>query len=295
MSAQPPPHRARKGQDPLAEDELTPIEKARFQQAAGLSGAGEILSGFHLYDDDCRRLSARQGMSHWSVAWSDLMMTMFILFVVLYAYQISLIPPQWGERAGRERAAAVIGGERTIRTATINDLSPPNGHALKTIYDESRQVLEQSHNNQVSSIDLVPDKSLRLVLTSELLFSAGSDELQPAAGRVLRKLVPLLALAPFQIEVVGHSNGMQGSWAGSSSAWQLSLDRAMQVATFLMGSGQLDEDRFVISGRGHTEPLVNSAEDGQDWRNSRVEIILTEKRQDNSVQLLEPVKVTKDE
>jgi len=292
MTSSPPGNTKDNNKNPLAEDELTEAEIVRYQQAMA-HGTPEIMANFSLYQGDCRRDFAAKGNGHWAVAWSDLMMTMFILFVVLYVYQMSLFPPTWGEQAGRDRAAAIIGGERTVSTATINDLSPPNGHALASIYDASRQVLKQLNLNHIASVDLVPDKSVRVVLTGDLLFNEDSDFLQEPARRALRQLVPLLALAPYQIQVIGHTDNRIGPASGQNYNWQLSLGRALSVGQFLMTAGGLSHDRFTITGKAGTQPRV--ANDSAENRrlNRRVEIILAQRRADQPVNFISPIRVIK--
>ncbi len=279
----------KKEQDPLAEDELTEAEIIRYQQSQSRAGQ-EIFGGFSPYKDDCRRQSGRPGNGHWAVAWSDLMMTMFILFVVLYAYQISLFPPVWGEKAGHGRADAVIGGEKTIPTATPDDISPPHGHALATFYDESLQVLQRERISNIASVDLVPDKSVRIILTGELLFPENSDFLQEKARRTLNHIVPLLTIAPYQIQVVGHTDDRTPR-GDTNANWQLSMGRALSVARFLMESGGLEEDRFTIIGKAGTEPMVSNDSVESRQLNRRVEIILAEKRPDRSIQIVKPVEL----
>lgn len=222
---------------------------------------------------------------HWSVAWSDLMMTMFILFVVLYCYQISFHPPVWGDLAGRNHASAVVGGERKISTTSTDPLGAPAAQSLASKYKEGRMVLHEKNMGEFAALDLVNDKTMRVSLSGDLLFAEGQSNLLPQARYFLLDLIPLLRLAPYKIEVVGHADrSVQESQYRDS--WALSLQRASHVARILMASGGLAEDRFVISGAGSSQPALADVSSA----NRRVELILTLEELDDHVEVVKPFK-----
>jgi chemotaxis protein MotB len=227
--------------------------------------------------------------SQWSVAWSDLMMTMFIFFVVLYCYQISFHPPIWGEAPGRARATAVVGGERKVSTTSSDSLGPPAGLSLATMYKEGRVVLSDRNLGKFASLDLVNDKTMRVRLTGDLLFAEGRSDLLPRARYFLLDLLPLLRLAPYHIEVIGHADRsvMETQYV---DGWDLSLQRASKVARILMDSGSLSANRFVISGAGAVQPLSFDQDIDGNAVNRRVEIILTLANNDDHVTVVKPLK-----
>jgi chemotaxis protein MotB len=227
--------------------------------------------------------------SQWSIAWSDLMMTMFIFFVVLYCYQISFQPPVWGDAPGRHRATAVVGGERQVMTTTTDSLGAPAGLSLATMYKESRMSLQRKELGSFASLDLVDDKTMRVNLTGDLLFAQGRSDLQPEARYFLLDLLPLLRLAPYHIEVIGHADNaaMETQYV---NGWDLSLKRATTVARVLMDSGGLDDQRFVIAGAGSTHPVSRQISAGENPSNRRVELILTLAGNDDQVSVVKPLK-----
>lgn len=278
--------------NPLQEDELTEAEKYRVQQSMNQCVEGR-LAGFSFDFQECRSSSGQQNSGQWAVPWSDLMMTMFIFFVVLYVYQISLQPPVWGDRAGADRAAAVIGGDKIIKTTSQDNLSPPVGRSMASLYEQSLLLLQQKSMADIAAVDLVPDKSVRIILSGDLIFAAGSSSLSPEIKRSLREMVPLLAMAPYQIQVVGYAGSSVISSKIVQQEWQLSLDRAYQVASFLMTDGDLAPGRFALTGK-----VVSGSETagGRRENNSvtqRVEIILTKAGDDRGIQLVRPVRFVK--
>ncbi len=241
-----------------------------------------------VYASDSYSGTCETDTSQWSIAWSDLMMTMFIFFVVLYCYQISFHPPIWGEAPGRDRATAVMGGERQVSTTSTDSLGPPSGLSLATMYEEGRVALRDKDIGMFASLDLVNDKTMRVNLTGDLLFAEGRSELLPQARYFLLDLVPLLRLAPYQIQVIGHADhsAVETQYVDS---WDLSMKRATKVAKTLMDSGGLNANRFMIAGAGSTRPLASIGSLKDNAMNRRVELILTLKGEDNHVSVVKPL------
>ncbi len=227
--------------------------------------------------------------NQWAIAWSDLMMTMFIFFVVLYCYQISFHPPIWGDAPGRDRATAMVGGERQVSTTTSDSLGAPAGLSLATMYKEGKMSLRDQNLGEFASLDLVDDKTMRVNLTGDLLFDQGQSDLLPQARYFLLDLLPLLRLAPYHIDVIGHADG-SGMETQYIDGWDLSLQRATKVARALMDSGGLDVNRFVISGAGSTHPVGSDMIYEDQASNRRVEIILTLVNDDEQISVVKPLK-----
>ncbi len=67
---------------------------------------------FHV-DDNTFTSSMPRG-SHWSIAWSDLMMTMFVLFLSMFAYQTA------NQEFLFEKTPEIIGGDTTEALQTLD-------------------------------------------------------------------------------------------------------------------------------------------------------------------------------
>lgn len=105
-------------------------------------------------------------------------------------------------------------------------------------------------------------------------FVSGSAELKPAYLDVMHEVRSVLALKPGSILVQGHTDDIPINTARFRSNWELSAARAVSVAHELMKGGDVSINRFEVSGKAATAPLVanNSAENRA--RNRRVEIII---------------------
>ena len=67
---------------------------------------------FHIDDNTCT--SSLPRASHWSIAWSDLMMTMFVLFLSMFAYQTA------NQEFLVKKTPEIIGGDTTEALQTLD-------------------------------------------------------------------------------------------------------------------------------------------------------------------------------
>ena len=227
-----------------------------------------------VYLDDVFERMRMPRAPYWSVAWSDLMMTMFILFVVLFIYQ-GAHPDLFNQ-------------EKTVDEPAIEkQIVPPAGFPgplrdlsgrvapMAGFYDLSRQILAEEELGEFASVDLVPDQTVKIILTGDLLFDTGRAELKPAARRSLQKMIPMLNQADYLINVAGHTDNQPIHTAEFNSNWELSLMRANQVARFLMSESGVPRNRFSVSGHSSHQPVSSNKTAADRAANRRVEIIIS--------------------
>lgn len=214
--------------------------------------------------------------THWSVAWSDLMMTMFILFLVMYVYKdanrVFLSSEGLGGQYGSvvsSRAPMGSGG------GVIGDELAARRNSLSKIYDLSRQTIQQEELGSLAAVDLVSDETVRIILTADLLFEPGRAEIKAESRNALRKIAALLRRLPYVINVVGHTDNSPIHTERFPSNWELSVGRASAVARFLIAQTGLPSERFFVSGHSSNQPLQPNDTPEHRAANRRVEIILT--------------------
>ena len=318
--------------------------------------------------------------THWSVVWSDLMMTMFVLFLSMFVYQaahkdflISDTPEVIGGstmdaidiEGGQDlivpivpltqNAPLITGGtvfkvekvqldevdidevfrdtvtftpetnknpleptlEQTViesklepvkptitATETINpepeaprvtpqktDVVKPDPITVETepateekhtdifseIYDISKQTLNDHNLEKFASIEVVPDKTMRIILTGDLLFSIGQADLSPLAQRSLLKIASIIKRTPYMINVIGHTDNSPMRSPKFASNWELSVVRASTVARFLIDSNNMNPQQFVVSGYGSHRPVKPNNNIANRAANRRVEIIISKR------------------
>jgi chemotaxis protein MotB len=145
-------------------------------------------------------------------------------------------------------------------------------HALQ---EDVAHALEASLKNVASnqaSVAIVGSR-VRVRLSEELLFPSASVQITPAGLRALAQVAEVLRSTPSRrIEVAGHTDdrAVQRSWQDN---WQLSTERARQVALFLMTKGIAGSHLF-IAGYADTDPADADDSDGARSRNRRVELFI---------------------
>lgn len=103
-----------------------------------------------------------------------------------------------------------------------------------------------------------------------LYFEAGSDQLTEASRNDFIKLRQQIAGQPAaEVRIIGHTDRV-GSVESND---QLSLQRARAVREALVGIG-IAADKLEAVGRGEREPLVATADEVDEPRNRRVEIVV---------------------
>jgi chemotaxis protein MotB len=291
---------------------------------------------------------------HWSIAWSDLMMTMFILFLTLFAHQRThqdvlahgkpntiadeTIPVQADEaksslvfhpisqeisrkttgqmketslpsreqtgadvlirhktvldqtqtqlqpsmpEISKEQQAAAAAQHQAEQTQTQQKTTPQTQEQTKReelitgIYDLSKVTLANEKLERFASVELVPDKTVRIILTGDLLFPSGQADLTPNAINLLKKLSGLLKKTPYMINVIGHTDSQPVRATRYPSNWELSLARASRVARFLIDDTKMPSTQFSVSGYSSFRPVKPNTSEENRKANRRVEIILS--------------------
>ncbi len=339
--------------------------------------------------DDSAFVSAMPRSSHWSVAWSDLMMTMFVLFLSMFVYQTAhqdFLQKQEGEIIGGDTTTAlknldisgasfpfapihpglplVTGGTIKETIPLQQDIPPldqqdsnlpkvapapdttnkniektddksrmveehpdkigvflpqekvaqppiisgkeipvppediaeplplvpeeppaPPDTSFKEIYSLGKGAVTSNNLEKFASIDIIPDKTMRIILTSDLLFGLGESALSKGAKKSLRKIASVIRYTPYMINVVGHTDNIPMKSGRFPSNWELSVARASAVARFLIDDIKMSANQFVVSGFSSYRPLKPNTNAENRAKNRRVEIII-------SKQLPNPVKAT---
>lgn len=297
---------------------------------------------------------------HWSIAWADLMMTMFVLFLTLFVYQLAHreflsketpeviagtvipIPQQPSTPLPFYPISPVISDKQADQLkklepvpveevdvdvdALFEDVNAPaieepvplgqapknpedqasdafhpeaaefepavqsaesapeqpqpgqerNGNALiAQMYDLSKVTLASEKLEKFASVELIPDKTMRIILTGDLLFESGQAQLTRKAKQSLRKLLPIIEQTPYMINVIGHTDSIPMHSEKFASNWELSTARAGQVAQFLIEEGHIPARQFVVSGYSYFRPVKPNTTAANRKANRRVEIILS--------------------
>jgi chemotaxis protein MotB len=330
---------------------------------------------FHI--DDNTFTSAMPRGTHWSIAWSDLMMTMFVLFLAMFVYQAAnqdFLVTQKSEVIGGDTTEAlqtldssgasfpfapispglplITGGtvkkverveietidpsevypgevsreanqqvpvakEQSIPSPAISgepmtpdpvvvsesevppqvatspdptvsrtsepSLAPeaktelPEPDQFQEIYTMSKGALKENNLDKFAAIDIVPDKTMRIILTGDLFFALGESQLSEHAKASLQQIVTVIQQTPYMINVVGHTDNLPMRSNQFMSNWELSVARASSVARFLIDEMGMNPVQFVVSGYASYRPIAPNTTAENRAKNRRVEIIISKR------------------
>ncbi len=324
--------------------------------------------------DDSSFISSMPRATHWSIAWSDLMMTMFVLFLSMFVYQAA------HQEFLQKKEPEIIGGDTTealrsmdssgatfpfspispalplattksikkvepvqsdtapspspspvtvdmseetvsveevkkdqeiVSPENISHIAPRDKNHLSTpltetspqlpenapeplplgpstlkpvpqnrfqeIFTMGKNVLENNSLDEFAAIDIIPDKTMRIILTSDLLFALGESELSDSAEKSLGKIAAVIQQTPYMINIVGHTDNIPMSSGRFKSNWDLSVARASTVAGFLINKMGMNPNQFVVSGYSSYRPILPNTNAKNRSRNRRVEIIISKR------------------
>jgi chemotaxis protein MotB len=245
---------------------------------------------------------------HWAVGWADLMMTMFVLFLVMYLFQspqqrqmakhglASSSAQTIEERPSAQADRTIIQGvkvgnggqsemerqtnkENEPEANTIADRPDPNKMEMTRLYDLVILTLRDKDLAKFADIELSPDQTVRIVLAADLLFPSGNADLGAIAREKIREIASLLKKTPYLINVIGHTDNVPIKSGPFATNWELSVMRATTVARFLIEGMEIPATQFSVTGRSYYQPQVNNDTSVNRAKNRRVEIIISREQQ----------------
>lgn len=155
--------------------------------------------------------------------------------------------------------------------------SPEDDSHFRSIYKLSKTALENNDLKDFAAIDIVPDKTVRIILTSDLLFGLGHATLSEMAKSSLKKITTIIKETPYMINIVGHTDNTPMRSDRYLSNWELSVARASSVVRFLIRDMGMNPNQFVISGYSSHRPIAPNTTVKNRAKNRRVEIIISKR------------------
>ncbi|MFO7886589.1 MAG: OmpA family protein [Desulfobacteraceae bacterium] len=228
-----------------------------------------IQSDFDPFADDVFSYPQNLKRERWSVSWSDLMMTMFIFFVVMYVYQ----------QGSRELEFGPGPGVNYITESGSSEILSNNVEKKPSdIYDQTKAAFKDTFVDETADVDLVEDKLVRIALSGDLLFDLGSASLKMEARWSLDQIAQIIQENSFIVNVVGHTDSTPTFSAMYPTNWELSTARACNVVRYLIEECGIDSDRFFVSGHAWHQPVLPNNTSQRRALNRRVEIVLMKKK-----------------
>lgn len=226
------------------------------------------------HDEEMLQMASLEGgvSGNWSVAWSDLMMIMFVLFAVLLSVRMSetsLVQENAREPdlRGRQEQTREI-PPRDMHDGVFDPLS------VRTLFAQSERYIKESTLKNVKVV-LLEDDTVKVSVVGPTFFDLGSAELKPEFKQFLEGLAGILKQHRYEVNVVGHTDSYPISTPMFPSNWELSAARATAVARYLIKAGQLNPGRFSAIGKSMYQPAASNDTLANRYLNRRVEIFIT--------------------
>lgn len=233
----------------------------------------------YTYGNDIFSNVATHEDSTWAVPWSDLMMTMFILFAVLFVYASA-------KRDFIREVREDISLSETVHSRNI-DIPKQKPTVLRPVHKETYAgfemdkvlALKSDSNNEIITEGMKDRHLVAFALDRPILFRHLSADLEPQAVQSLETILPVIRKSNLDVQVLGYTDGLPVHTTEFAGNWELGTARAMSVASWLIHQGGVTPSRITVSSRGSNDPRVPNISRANRIQNRRVEILLTRNRQ----------------
>jgi len=200
--------------------------------------------------------------------WSDVMMTMFVLFATLYMFHSGLSKKTEPESATRMESTAPSASSEP-------EYVQPVELEMSRTFELSNRTLKSHGLEDFASVDLIPETAVRIVLAGDVLFDSGEVVLKPGAKQKLERIADIIRQVPHVVNVVGHTDDVPVHSNRFANNWELSGMRACEVTEFLIEQMQIPAERFYLSAHAYHQPICPNDSGQNRAANRRVEIIMT--------------------
>lgn len=200
-------------------------------------------------------------------------MLLMIFFVVLFSLTLQKqFQPGQSHKSDRNTATITKAAEPTETTGAVSSSVPsPEKEMSATLEQDLAAALNADVDQQGLLITRTAD-IITLTFPEKIVFDPGEARLKPSSEDILHKVALFIkSHTNLVIEVQGYTDDTPISSARYPSNWELSVDRATQVARGLIASGA-NPEAISVKGFGEYHPVApnRSPEDRQ--LNRRVEV-----------------------
>lgn len=205
-----------------------------------------------------------KGNDIWLTTLSDLLMLLVIFFVILFSFELQKQAINIPVRAETkelhtEKKESAIRADSSVLNMTAS------------IEKDLIAVLNSGNARQDVAVKREAN-FVTLTFPERIVFDPGHAQLKPSSQETLEKIASFIKERPYLIvEVQGHTDDKPISSARYPSNWELSVDRATQVAKALIGMG-INPSQFSVKGFGEYRALFPNDTDENRLKNRRVEI-----------------------
>lgn len=132
---------------------------------------------------------------------------------------------------------------------------------------------------QTKLVSSMEERGLVVSIQETLLFESGSADIDSKAREILRNISTVLASAPNQIRVEGHTDNLPIHTAQFPSNWELSVIRSTNVVQILQHEG-ISPSRLSAAGYGEYRPISSNDSAEGNSKNRRIDLIILRSKYD---------------
>lgn len=226
-----------------------------------------------------------QSAPEWLVTFSDmvgLLVTFFIMMMTFstsekerYAKMAGSLSGQFGliadPKAGNNESSMPT--PPNIKNRVTEDGLKKAREGLELIKEGVKTLVRAAGSGNRIDFDQTSDGK-RLAITCPTPFPPGSSFLTNDVREVLRELSDLLRLHPQKVMVIAHAWNEGAEFDTPAKLDQLTADRALAAAEFLISTGRIASSRVLVGARGAQEPREAGYGDAATAANRRFEILV---------------------
>jgi chemotaxis protein MotB len=222
------------------------------QMSSDKDAARDLPLGFLDHDED----EGGEQSGRWLLSYADLVTTMMVLFLALYAMQLA-----------KSRELELRDESRAAQTSTAQS-GAAHSQGTERALLASLDPLRARGEITIARVE----HGMEIGINAKILFNAGDAALLPDSFGVLSRIAGVLAQVPDgNILVEGHTDSTPIANAHYASNWELSSARAGAVVRYLVERG-VEAHRLAAIGRADNFPLVAGTDPASRALNRRVTI-----------------------
>ncbi len=266
----------------------------------------------------------KENGERWLLTYADLITLLMIFFVVLYsmskvdaqrfaAVAESLNKALGGGTPAKIEMAVSPAGPSLFQTGTPSSKTTAPGKGTdpnNSTYTDPNAGSTAGQNGNIETMSLdaikakldkfavdnaiqttlvtsIEERGLVVRIQETLLFQSGSADITTRAKDILERVSTVLAAAPNQIKVEGHTDNLPIRTPQYPSNWELSVIRSTNVVQILQRDG-ISPDRLSATGYGEYRPISSNNTDAGRGQNRRIDLIILRTKYD----LTEPSNLT---
>lgn len=218
-----------------------------------------------------KSVPAEAGNEIWFLTLSDLLMLLLIFFVLLFGMALkqqgsTVSPPS--PQAEQVLPVAVAKEQPVVQQVSS---SPAANDATKSLESDLLNVIDDNAGLQGITVAR-HSRFVVLTLPEQISFDSGQAQLKSSALTKLGQVAFFIQNHPnLSVEIQGHTDDRPISNRHYPSNWELSADRATQVAKSLVSLG-VNPTKISTKGFGEYQPLYSNSSDADRLKNRRVEL-----------------------